>query len=84
MAYRRDPMDAVRRANRAQKLARQRETMTHEALMANMMRVIRDRLEIGEAIALEHFVQANLPAERVMPLFQTALAAVKTTLAMEN
>ncbi|HEY2010567.1 MAG TPA: hypothetical protein VGH23_16375 [Rhizomicrobium sp.] len=77
-------MDAVRSAHRAQKRARERETMTSEALMANMMRVIRDRIEKGEHIALEHFQQANLPTERVMPLFQHALAAVKTAMATEQ
>jgi hypothetical protein len=79
-----DPMDATRRAHRAQKRDLARQRMTSDMVEAGMRKVIREKLELCQPIELDDFRRANLPMDQVQDRFRGALAAVQNAMAMER
>ena len=74
---RRDPLAATRQANTADRMRRQREAMTPDAVRADMARIIRAKLEIDESISLDDFSRANLPMQQVRSSFPAVLSIVR-------
>lgn len=84
---RRDPLQAVRRAHYADKMARACARMTPEETRAAMVRMIRNRIaEDGDSatVSLDDFRRANLPMDQVPGLFKSALSTAQNGIALDR
>ena len=82
--YRRDPLAKIRAKGQRDRMDRIRREMTPSEVEAGMEKVIREKLGLGDPIALEDFRLANLPMDQVAPLFRRVLQKVQNKMAMER
>lgn len=79
--YRRDPLAKVRAQGFRDRMDRARQTMTQAEIEAGMKKVIRNKLELAEAITLDDFRLANLPMDQVNSMFKRVLRSVQNDMA---
>lgn len=83
-AYRRDPLAKERARGLRDRMDRIRQTMTPAQIEASMKKIIRNKLELDETIALDDFRLANLPLDQVNAMFRRVLQSVQNAMAMER
>lgn len=82
--FRRDPLAQIRARGQRDRLDRIRNTMAPAEVEAKVRKIIREKLELGETIALDDFRLANLPLDQVNAMFKRVLQSVQNTMAMER
>lgn len=79
-----DPLERDRAALRAMRRQRERREMSQAEIERRMLKIIRQKLSIGEPIHHDDFMRANVPTEAINPNFGRLLAAVQSSIAAEG